>query len=414
VAEAKEAIEGGKAAIEATANKYDDILIEGPIDAFKRITHSDEMSTAFINNDQEQLAIYKEKHDLSDAEVKLVQQHYAGEITPKEFKDGLDETSRNSLIVDVLVGFDGTNNNNLDRKNKDKETNIARIDEIYNTHSDNKAYIIGVGTDGILDKPCLIFGCGGKKRVRGGVNYISDIARNNPDKILLIDTSGFSRGGAIARDFVNRINRRGIQGVSPESFDTRSLMLFDTVGSFGKAGNDINLSYDLSTTSNPDMMVFHAISEGEKRKNFPLSSISFSDGTLPANHIEQSFPGVHSDIGGSYFDKKDMSYLTLEWMVNQANDAGVPLQDIPNKYKPSAQFMTDYNNYQKAKARFNNNPTPINKALFDSKSKVMEDNYTHKSDTNGTLKFWNWSKKKRNVYYPNGDNPDVISNNNNQ
>jgi hypothetical protein len=33
---------------------------------------------------------------------------------------------------------------------------------------------------------------------------------------------------------------------------------------------------------------------------------------------------------------------------------------------------------------------------------LMIDNYTHRSDSDGTLKFWNYSNKNgREIYYPN-------------
>jgi hypothetical protein len=401
-----------------TLDKIDDIQVEGFKDAFTPATHSDEMSRAFINADneggQEALKEYKDMHDLSDEEVKLVQQHLTGEITPKQVKDGLDEKSWNSLFVEVHIGTDGTDNNmERDLKIDDKdhpistETNVVRIhNDIYGDTEDdkqNKKYIIGVGTKNILDKPCLVFGCGGKARIGEAVDHIQAVAAANPNKLILIDMSGFSRGSAEATDLSYRINNKGITGVSPQAFDTRSLMLFDTVASFGKPGNETDLNYNLSTNYNPTMTVIQATAGGEIRKNFPLSSIAYSDGTLPPNHYQKEFDGSHSDGGGSYPDKKDISFHALNWVVDSARNAGVPMKEVPAKYQPSATYLNDYNNLRNLENQAAINPNNANTAgQLNNARNTFNDNYAHKSHSDGTPKFWNWSNPNgREIYYPN-------------
>ena len=180
-------------------------------------------------------------------------------------------------------------------------------------------------------------------------------------------------------------------------------MTFDTVASFGKPGNDINMGYDLATINNPTMSVFHAVAQDEIRNNFPLSSIKYSDGTLPNNHYEQEFMGAHSDNGGSYPFKKDLSYQALEWMVNNARDiAGAPLKEVPNQYQTSGYFNYDYNNYQNSLNNHKDNPSAANKENLNRQYQIMIDNYTHRSDSDGTWKFWNYSNDNgRDIYYPN-------------
>ena len=51
----------------------------------------------------------------------------------------------------------------------------------------------------------------------------------------------------------------------------------------------------------------------------------------PANttRLERGFIGAHSDIGGGYPDN-DLAKVTLSWMVDQANLAGVKMLDRPS------------------------------------------------------------------------------------
>ncbi len=70
---------------------------------------------------------------------------------------------------------------------------------------------------------------------------------------------------------------------------------------------------------------FHAVSAHERRNRFRLELID------PKWGLEVWFPGVHSDIGGSYQDT-DLSNITLYWMATHAIRLGVPLdvQHIPS------------------------------------------------------------------------------------
>ncbi len=37
--------------------------------------------------------------------------------------------------------------------------------------------------------------------------------------------------------------------------------------------------------------------------------------------MERSFPGAHADVGGGYVSYPEASYLPLEWMMHQGNEA---------------------------------------------------------------------------------------------
>ena len=77
--------------------------------------------------------------------------------------------------------------------------------------------------------------------------------------------------------------------------------------------------YDFNNTSPGDTVRygFHAVAIDEHRGAFgPTLWTQDEPGGVP--HVEQVwFPGVHSDIGGSYQDDRDLGDLTLDWMIKR-------------------------------------------------------------------------------------------------
>ncbi|MEM9243191.1 MAG: DUF2235 domain-containing protein [Pseudomonadota bacterium] len=76
---------------------------------------------------------------------------------------------------------------------------------------------------------------------------------------------------------------------------------------------------------NPETQyAYHALSIDEKRKKF---DVALWDKKQSADQtVEQVwFPGVHSDIGGGYVQRQ-LSDITLEWMLNKATRAGLRLK----------------------------------------------------------------------------------------
>lgn len=69
-------------------------------------------------------------------------------------------------------------------------------------------------------------------------------------------------------------------------------------------------------------------------KLFPLSSIE-PDGISPGSdptRVEAGFIGAHSDIGGGYSDG-DLSDVALQWMIEQAEKAGVNMLPLSDEHK---------------------------------------------------------------------------------
>ena len=109
---------------------------------------------------------------------------------------------------------------------------------------------------------------------------------------------------------------------SHKNFDLHFVGLWDTVSSVGWVSTPLRL---FNVSQNPCIRRGrHAVSIDERRC-FYMDNI-WGD-PLPGQDIEQVwFAGVHSDIGGSYSQNDSgLSNVTLEWMLNEATEAGLVL-----------------------------------------------------------------------------------------
>jgi hypothetical protein len=172
-------------------------------------------------------------------------------------------------VLRIGVFFDGTGNTKKPDSSKGKMSNIAKLSELYRDHeeftnSDGKrthafmCYTNGVGTydSDIVDYWHWIErkydkggGGGGARRIYEMIDKVCGILDDNTFgdkktqfKTRLIDVFGFSRGAAMARDFVNTFIEEVVNPLDSDHKDIRFnfIGLFDTVGSFGEAGNNIN------------------------------------------------------------------------------------------------------------------------------------------------------------------------------
>jgi hypothetical protein len=256
-------------------------------------------------------------------------------------------------VAHIGVFFDGTGNN-MCRDRDTKPSNIARLHELYKKgkipewsdvscdYYADKIYKIGVGTEGTLDEMLGGgAGNGGAKRINEAIDTLVGLLtekgkggtysiKNGFNRTRIIDVFGFSRGAAEARDFINVFHRKNVK-YKLKNIRFNFVGLYDTVGSFGAAGNDIDYkllereaikadysnvpeilkplikasvslanaipeleAYNFSIVQRPGMKVVHFIASDEFRYNFPLTRIDGSGGT------EIMYGGAHSDIGGGY------------------------------------------------------------------------------------------------------------------
>jgi len=251
------------------------------------------------------------------------------------------------------VFFDGTNNNRYRDEPKQEHTNVVRLYHIYRDvdtaeEVHRKLYVLGVGSmdeeerqrqaererEAVADRNFLVRwgtavssrasqmvdtgeniagmagGHGGRDRLNTAYFWLKDRCLEVPTPAMkTVDIFGFSRGAAIARTFVNLVNM-ALRKTEP-NITVRFLGVYDTVGSFGMAGDDSEPGQNLYVDGTDAQGMAHFTARHEYRQNFPLTVIT---------GIDKEYAGAHSDVGGSYAPKdKD----------NRVNHlAYVPLRDM--------------------------------------------------------------------------------------
>jgi hypothetical protein len=318
----------------------------------------------------------------------------------------------------AAVFFDGTNNNRFRDEGFSAETNIARLYQLFVNDDDaetirRKQYIVGVGAEDVtklkreIDEAKVklkaeddVFfkrvavdiagaavywgqlagniagqagGLGGKDRLNSAYAWLqAECDRLLPNVEKTVDVYGFSRGAALARTFVNLVN----QGLRPhvQNVQVRFVGIFDTVGSFGIAGSDLNPGQNLSIDSGDAQQIFHCCARNEYRSNFPLSSVPGRD---------RYYMGAHSDVGGGYPPEENgtLNHLAFIPLVDThlaSIDAGVELKP----WQPqAAKAGVDVDKLRQAVATFDPN-TP---AMYDPQGpyakhqKIFLDRYVHLS-----------------------------------
>lgn len=219
----------------------------------------------------------------------------------------------------ALYAFDGTWNKN--QPSDALDTNVVKF---YGAHEGNKFHRPGPGTRfGWFGKLFGgIFGAGGKARIK---EAFRELEKNFKKGDKEIDIIGFSRGGALALDFANKIHSDGVLGI--QNPEIRFVGVWDVVASFGIPGNDVNLSYELTVPDNVSKC-FHAMALDERRRTFVLERLvtNVKNAKTQGRVYEVWFRGVHSDIGGGNRNV-GLSAVTLNWMYRRALCCGLKLSD---------------------------------------------------------------------------------------
>ncbi len=207
-------------------------------------------------------------------------------------------------VTQIEVSFDGTWDN---RDEMAFDTNPALINDLF---EGTKHYEKGVATDASTNILGGWFGAGISNRINDAYNQVvADVnaaKRANPNAEVVLIVTGFSRGSAAARAFVNVLNKRGVPDTSPEGHGKKlagprigAMILFDTVGSVGIPGTNLNPGLDLTIPANAEN-VLHITAGDEKRGMFPLSSATDASRPDDPRITQLAIPGAHSDIGGGY------------------------------------------------------------------------------------------------------------------
>jgi uncharacterized protein (DUF2235 family) len=214
----------------------------------------------------------------------------------------------------MLFAFDGT------WQRREDQTNVSRFVAGYDGPS---RYWDGVGTRWGQFGQALggLTGMGGRRRVETALRVFEAQLEQTGDEF--VDVVGFSRGAALALQFVNALDDKF-------AFPVRFLGLFDTVAAFGVPFNRVNLGWDLTLPPNVDSCV-HAMALDESRPSFQLTRLTGDDPVSADRVREVWFRGAHCDIGGGA-GNLGLSCFTLRWMVVQAFKAGLPIhQEAANQ-----------------------------------------------------------------------------------
>ena len=229
----------------------------------------------------------------------------------------------------ALYAFDGTWN--VDEIDDENDTNVSRFLAAYTEPNVENRYVKGVGTKlGWLGRIVGgVTGAGGWGRVIEAREHLEEHWRGE-DLVVV----GFSRGAALALDFVNEISN----GVKPRQRPAGAastvvpnvlfLGLWDLVASFGIPGNRINFGYQL-TVPPTVKHCFHAMALDEGRYTFGLTRVKYRedrsrpDGAKRAHEVW--FRGSHGDVGGGNRNRA-RSDIALRWMMMRALALGVRVQ----------------------------------------------------------------------------------------
>lgn len=182
-----------------------------------------------------------------------------------------------------------------------------------NNESDaTMGYAMGLGDAGVKNK-CA-------KGILDAINQITEgkIEGKEIDKEtqyikkLTFDVFGFSRGAATARHCIYQllINERqnvkrqlGLRGLFTSKVEVCFAGLFDTVSSHGISfSNDVR-RLELDAVKHATKVI-HLVAAEEYRQNFSITNIK----SAGKKGKEFFFPGVHSDVGGSYLDNDSETF----------------------------------------------------------------------------------------------------------
>lgn len=283
-------------------------------------------------------------------------------------------------IMRIGVFFDGTGNNKENDRATKKMSSVAKLSDLYRDKIDDETlkqyswvYKNGVGTIDEDDNELsgLALGEGAIERVHEAIKEVADFFDRKPcAKEFIVDVFGFSRGAAQARHFVNELHDRAAGPNVKVGF----VGIYDTVASFAggwagaldptdlisddEAGDNINryevseyqgqrrvrrgqkivekpyykdlikdFNFHLSAASAD--YIEHFVARDEVRKNFPLSSMEPNDGGFLN---QQTFIGVHSDIGGGYAEDGGEVENKLDWIAQYRQNHGARIGGYDRAY----------------------------------------------------------------------------------
>jgi len=150
--------------------------------------------------------------------------------------------------------------------------------------------------------------------------------------------TGFVNGIATPEQQARFDEVRRIRNMRSVPCPVHFMGLFDTASSLGWAWDPKTFP---NTMTLPNVNILrHAMAVDERRAKFRTNRIRPTDG---ADHRQMWFAGVHSDVGGGYAaPRNQLSRVPLRWMLQEARDAGMLVNDAAlSKLDLDATWMRD-------------------------------------------------------------------------
>ena len=242
----------------------------------------------------------------------------------------------------IIILLDGTWNDENGLNNDGLVTNIVHLSRILINDQEKQVvqYHRGVGNDDDNNWFEKVWGGTSGDGVKQIIDnaYVQLVDTWKPGDIIKI--FGFSRGAAGARMLASKIYREGIPEKINVEYDDENnvskytpigkikhidisfLGVWDTVSAFGVVNNLGRLLFektgDLFTNNHisPNIQrAVHLLAIDESRKIFTPSLMNHKEGVTH----EVWFPGVHSDIGGSY-QEDQLARASLHYMLKKWNE----------------------------------------------------------------------------------------------
>ena len=251
-------------------------------------------------------------------------------------------------MIRLVLQTDGTG-----QDGNDAVTNVARLSDFLTDGEDDQycSYSPGVGTCIGEELDGGIAGVHLEKVMNRQYSWLSKCAGSlelSDKDDFEVELFGFSRGAFISRLLADLLNRCGIPKrpedatalmnlykkkdwekmdamtkTRPEDFLKSRigfLGCWDTVAtSLGYNGADYE------TVPENVIAAAHAVAINESRSMFNYTKMNLREGVR-----EEFFAGCHSDVGGGYGIDQVLSRMSLEWMIEQAEDAGVLFKMYPD------------------------------------------------------------------------------------
>ena len=233
----------------------------------------------------------------------------------------------------LIFCFDGTCNDPEDAGNSEEDesiTNILKLHILFGGDLNNEAkiqidddsqqrsfYYSGVGTYGGPLKRIFNMAFAPENADVGRIlNAAIDDLRDHHHEDCRVLVFGFSRGAALARRFAAVAKKK--TGIKNLKIDF--LGVFDTVASI--SGTDFSpetkpasdVVFENGIMSQEVLKAVHLVALDENRVTFQPTL--FDHETNSDRITEVWFPGVHSDVGGGYWND-GLSDLALEYMVKK-------------------------------------------------------------------------------------------------